>query len=255
MKRFIVILLTLLSLNGKAQESVIIGGDNWCPINCGQDDAQKGFMIDAAVEAFAYSDIKVVYMEIPWTRAVGLARKGEIHAIVGAFRGDAPDFHFPQFPLLNITNRFFAMKSNSWQYSNIRSLNDVKLGSIKGYDYGDELNSYIQSVVDTEESNVHQMYGNEAVTRSIQFLKKGRIDVFVEAGPVFWYHAKQLGLSDKVQTVGYVSKPEPCFIAFSPNIERSKGLALALDKGVIMLKETKRLQAIAEKYGLPANEL
>lgn len=237
-------------------KTIIIAGDNWCPINCSADSPNKGFMIDVATEALALSGYSVKYEEIPWTRAVGLARKGKIHGIVGAFKGDAPDFHFSQSPLLNISpNSLFAKKQSSWRYNGIRSLNAVRLGAIKGYDYGEKLNNYIQSVASTDESSIVQIYGNDAVNRSIQFLLRDRIDVFVETGPVFWYQVKQMGISDQVVQVGNVSEPEPCFIAFSPNLEVSQQLSNALDKGMAILKKQGRVQQIADKYGLPKTSL
>lgn len=237
-------------------KTIVIAGDNWCPINCSEDETDKGFMIDVATEALASSGYSVKYEEIPWTRAVGLAREGQIQAIVGAFKGDAPDFHFPQSPLLNISpNSLFVKTGSQWQFSDIRSFNDIRLGTIKGYDYGEVLNAYIQSVVSTDDSSIVQIYGNDAVNRSIQFLLRDRIDVFVETGPVFWYQAKQMGISDQVKQVGHVSEPEPCFIAFSPALGNSKELTSALEKGIGSLKKQGRIKKIAEKYGLPSDSL
>jgi len=250
-------LLFLVSVSSTASnKTIVIAGDNWCPINCGADDEDKGFMIDVATEALALSGYQVKYEEIPWTRAVGLARKGKINAIVGAFRGDAPDFHFPNMALLNISpSSLFVKKESTWQYQTVRSFNGIRLGAIKGYDYGDKLNNYIQSVLASDESSIVQIYGNDAVSRSIQFLLRDRIDVFVETGPVFWHQAKQMGISEQVKPAGNVSEPEPCFIAFSPSLENSEALTLALDKGIISLKQQGRIKQIAKKYGLPIDSL
>jgi len=257
MKRLFLFTSFLFSFALKAMTAPItIAGDNWCPINCGANDAKQGYMIDVARAALKRSGYEVQYLEMPWTRAVGLARKGEVNAIVGAFKGDAPDFHFPAMPLLKMSpNDLFVTKNSQWTFENLRSLNKITLGSIKGYDYGDELNRYIHSMLATEDANLIQLYGNDAVTRSLQFLLKGRIDVLVETGPVFWFHAKQLDVTNKVKSVGSISQPEPCFIAFSPNLEISPKLVLAFDKGVITLKQEKKLALIAESYGLPKDAL
>lgn len=249
--------LALFTLTAQGeQKTITIAGDNWCPINCAANDPNKGYMIDVATEALALSGYRVIYEEIPWTRAVGLVRKGQLNGIVGAFKGDAPDFHFPQFAMLKISpSSLFVKKQSQWQYKGIRSFNNITLGTIKGYDYGEQLNSYIQSVASTHESSIIQIYGNDAVQRSIEFLMKDRIDVFAETGPVFWYQAQQMGLSEQVKEAGSISEPEPCFVAFSPALESSQTLSLELDKGIIMLKQQNRLQEIAKKYGLPASSL
>lgn len=243
--------LVLLLCFQVSATTITIAGDNWCPINCVEGTEQEGFMIDVAKEALALSGYKVNYIEVPWTRAVGLARKGEIQAIVGAFRGDAPDFIFPNTPLLKISPSALFATTDKWQYKGIASMNKVTLGSIKGYDYGHELNAYINSLLATDSDKIVQLYGNNVVERNIQFLLKDRIDVFVESAPVLWYQAKLMGVEQQLQQVGEVSPAEPCFIAFSPNFELAKSISSALDSGVEQLKNNGRLAQIAEKYGLP----
>lgn len=250
MKKTLISTVLLFSAQAFASE-ITIAGDNWCPINCGEDDQKQGFMIDVAKKAFAHSGIKVNYIEVPWTRAVGLTRKGEIDAVVGAFKGDAPDFVFPKHPLLMISPNSLFAKNNTWQYQDLGSFNKVTLGTIKGYDYGDQLNAYINSLAATDSSQLVQLYGNNAVERSIQFLLRDRINVFVESAPVFWYHANNLGVSDKVKEIGSVSEPEACFIAFSPRNKKSQELANKLDNGIALLIADKKLKLIAQKYGLP----
>lgn len=240
----------MVNSNNALAKSIVIAGDNWCPINCTQDSEDKGFMIDLAIEALALSDHQVTYVEVPWTRAVELASKGEVDAIVGAFKNDAPDFIYPQTPLLNISpNNLFTTQDNEWVYQNINSLNDVNIGVITGYDYGDKLNSYLFSKASAK---VQQIYGNNAPSRNIQRLLKKRIDVLVETGPVFWYHAKKLNVLHQVKQVGSVSKSEPCYIAFSPFLPSSKDISIALDKGVEILRQQGRVKEIADYYGLPA---
>lgn len=249
-KSALVWLLFSLSFAPSAS-TIIIAGDNWCPINCVEGSEKEGFMIDIATEALALSNHKVNYIEIPWTRAVGMARKGEIHAVVGAFRGDAPDFVFPQRPLLKISPSSLFATSDNWQYTGLPSMNKVILGTVKGYDYGSELNMYINSLVATDSDKIVQLYGNNAVERNIQFLLKNRIDVFVESEPVFWYQVNRLKVKQKVQKVGEVSPAEPCFIAFSPNRDKSPMLAEQLDQGLQQLLVNGRIEHIANKYGLP----
>ena len=249
-KNLIFPILLVIGLNTQATE-ITIAGDNWCPINCVEGSEQEGFMIDVAKEALALSGYKVNYIEIPWTRAVGLARKGEVQAVVGAFRGDAPDFVFPQNPLLKISPSALFVTKDDWQYSGISSMNKVTLGAIKGYDYGGELNAYINSLLATDSENIVQLYGNNAVQRNIQFLLKDRIDVFVESAPVLWYQAKLMGVENKLKQIGEVSPAEPCFIAFSPSLELSAETSKALDSGIETLKKSGRIAEIAKTYGLP----
>lgn len=250
----ILCLLFGCTLTISANEKVIVAGDNWCPINCGEKDQEKGYMIDVATHALALSGYELVYLEMPWARAISLARRGEIHAIVGAFEGDAPDFYFPHLHLLKISpNHLFTLKESQWQYDNIRSLNDVNLGAIKGYDYGELLNNYIKSMDNNEKQNVNQLFGNDAVQRNILALIKNRIDVIVESGPVFWYQTKKMGMESEFKEAGVISEPEPCYIAFSPKHSLSEKLTLALDSGIAQMKQQGQLESIAQRYGIPSS--
>ncbi len=174
--KFITFILTLLlSSTALSEESkeIIIAGDNWCPINCGEQDSKKGFMIDVATEALKEAGYTVRYMEVPWLRAIEMAREGRIHAIVGAFKDDAPDFYYPQVPFLQLSpNSLFMLKETEWQYQNIRSFNGVRIGVIKGYDYGDEMNTYIKSFSYSKTSTLVQLSGNDAVERNLKFLTR-----------------------------------------------------------------------------------
>jgi len=237
-----------------ANNEIVIAGDNWCPVNCGQQDKQQGFMIDVARQALAKSGYTVKYVEMPWLRAIELAREGKVHAIVGAFKDDAPDFYYPQVPFLKISpNSLFTLKESAWQYDNIRSFNGMKIGVIKGYDYGDVMNTYIKSFSSSKASPLIQLYGNDAVERSLKFLMRKRIDIYIDAEPVFWYEANKMGITHLVKSVGSISDPEPCFIAFSPVMKNSQALTLALDKGVILMKQDNEISAIARNYSLPEN--
>ena len=233
-------------------QRVIVGGDDWCPINCKQLDQQRGIMIDVAQAAFARQGYTIEYVEMPWTRAIRQARNGKLHAVVGAFKDDVPDFYFPAEPILYLSpSNLFTRKTTSWTYTDIPSISLIKLGVIRGYDYGEELNQYIRSVMDTDNDSVSQLYGNNAIQRNIELLSMGRIDVLVETGPVFWYYAKQMNLSDKFRLAGSVSKPEPCYIAFSPENANHVQLAAILDEGIRQLRDNGELVKITQRYNMP----
>nr|WP_275442707.1 transporter substrate-binding domain-containing protein [Pseudoalteromonas sp. OOF1S-7] len=238
----------VLSSNDKL---VLIAGDNWCPVNCGETDQNKGFMIDVATEALAISGYQVRYIEMPWLRAIQQAREGKVHAIVGAFKDDAPDFYFPKVPILKLSpNTLFTLSDSTWVYKNRHSLNKIRLGAVQGYDYGNLLNAYIKSHRSSPNTYITLLTGDNVVTRSLKLLTSKRIDAYVDAGPVVWYQAKQLGIGDKIKSVGSISPLEPAYIAFSPRLTDSEQLTLALDLGVLRLQLDGRLANIAKKYGL-----
>ncbi|GAA5317052.1 MAG: hypothetical protein AseanaTS_22560 [Candidatus Pelagadaptatus aseana] len=236
---------------GEGLTEVVIAGDNWCPINCGKDDPQQGYMIDVARLALKESGYTLKYVEIPWARAVSLARAGEIHGIVGAFRGDAPGFIFPNSPLLQMSSsNLYTRVESDWRFVGEPSLEAVRLGVIRDYDYGPLINTYVETY-GKNPNRVSIMSGDNAVERNIKQLLRGRLDAFVETAPVFWYAAKNLKVTQLLRDAGSAGEQEPCYIAFSPNRKDSLAISKALDAGVLPMAKKGKLKLLGQAYGLP----
>jgi len=117
-------------------DEIVIAADYWCPISCSPDCNNPGILIEIADTIFSQKNCTIKYIQMPWKRAVALARNGKINGIVGAFYGDAPDFIFPKNEQINLTNSFYVLKDNDWNFTGIESLKNIRLGYINGYDYG-----------------------------------------------------------------------------------------------------------------------
>ncbi|MFO7788393.1 MAG: transporter substrate-binding domain-containing protein, partial [Halospina sp.] len=218
-------------------------------INCHPDSDRPGFMIEIAREVFGGHGYDVDYQLMPWGRTLIAGREGSIHAIVGAYVGDAPDFVFP----VNAQGRIgpaamFTRSESDWVYEGLESLESVDLGTILDYDYGDALNSYIDA--NNSGYRVQVMTGVSPLRNNIRKLLMGRIDVVVEAEPVFLYEAAELGVRDQVRYAGSAGSPEEAYIAFSPAIDNAGEYAEMLSEGMEALRASGELQRIMERYGL-----
>jgi polar amino acid transport system substrate-binding protein len=227
-------------------DTLIFSADIWCPVNCDPAGSEPGIMVETAQKVFSDAGHTVKYTILPWARAVVMCREGKINGVIGAFAGDAPDFVFPENELLMVSgNTLFTAKNSKWIYKNMNSMEDIKLGAIIGYDYGPRVNNYMQ-----KGKNVQLLGGKNPLERNIQKLLLGRIDAVIEAEPVFRYSAKKMGLADQFRTAGQIDEPQKCYIAFSPNIPKSKEYSKILSDGVDMLRQSGELEKILNKYGL-----
>lgn len=227
-------------------DTITIAADSWCPINCDTSDADIGIMVEIAQVIFEKAGHSVEYLVMPWSRAIHEARNGKINGIIGAFKGDAPDFIFPEKELLSISgNSIFVRKNSKWEYENINSLSNFKLAVIQDYDYGEQLNKYIQ-----DNKNIYIISGMNPLKRGIKMISSGRVDAIVECAPVFWYTASKMGLSKKFKWLGQVDSPEKCFIAFSPKNDKSIYYAKTLSEGISSLIANGKYDKILKKYGL-----
>lgn len=230
-------------------EKITLAADVWCPINCLTTDVKVGYMVEIAQLIFNKHDIDVDYQIMPWARAIHEAERGGINGVIGAFKGDAPNFIFPKQELGIIGNSFFALSTSNWQYTTLNSLHSVTLGIIKDYDYGPELAAYIDDPKNSE--RLLAITGDKSVsTRAIQMLMAERVDVLIESDLVFWHSASQLQLTNQLKRVGQSGPAEKAYIAFSPEHPQSTRYAEILSQGMIKLRATGELAIILAKYGL-----
>jgi polar amino acid transport system substrate-binding protein len=242
------LLLNFIGLNVMA-EKLVIAADIWCPINCSKSAEKPGYMIEVAQHIFKKKGIETEYRIMPWARAIIEAKKGHINAVVGAFRNDAPGFIYPKEELGLINNSFFTTNDTNWLYLDNNSLNSIRLGVIKGYDYGKSLSQYIQ--LNTNSNRLVVLTGeNDVLSRAVNMLLDNKIDVLVESDLVFWYRVNQMGLSEKMKHVGQASKPMKAYIAFSPHNKNSIDYAQILSDGILEMRSSGDLETIMLKYGL-----
>lgn len=122
-------------------DTITLRADEWCPYNCTPNSSQIGYMIEIAKEIFESAGHQIDYQTLNWARAIEETRAGKFNGIVGAAKGDAPDFIFPTEALGVSVNAFVTGKDNSWTFTGIESLNGKTLGVIRNYSYGDTINA------------------------------------------------------------------------------------------------------------------
>lgn len=246
----------IFNLNVWAEvKEVVLVADRWCPINCGEDDPKQGVMIDIAKLALHPAGYRVRYIEMPWQRALAMTRVGEVHGVVGAYRDDAPDFLFPRHPLMVISgNTLFTRSESDWVYMDLSSLDNMRLGAVRGYAYGKGLDEYIKKHT-LDASRIHMLTGRNPIERNIKLLVSGRIDVIADSPPVVWHTAKNLKVSKFIREAGQATKAAETFIAFSPTHIETKAILKAFDEGVSALRRNGTMEQLLASYGLPRSVL
>lgn len=235
--------------NPAQPNTIVIAADPWCPHNCEADADHEGYMVDVAREILTESGYAVEYLNISWARALQMTREGQLDAVVGAFRTDAPDFVFPDTPQGHSSIALFTHPDNSWTYSGIESLHDQKLLVINGYSYTRELDRYIEQH-QADQEKIWVISGPSPLNRAIELLGQDRTDIFVEDTYVMAWWAESIGQSATLpRHAGLVSESE-AFVAFSPAREDAQELAELLSEGTRQWIDNGRFQQILDTYGL-----
>tara|TARA_R110002110_G_scaffold73614_13_gene195288 strand:- start:2870 stop:3706 length:837 start_codon:yes stop_codon:yes gene_type:complete len=228
--------------------TVIIAADPWCPHNCVAGSPREGYAIDIAREAFAAAGYDIEYLNVSWARALQLAREGRIDAVAGAFKGDAPDFVFPQEASGISRTHMYTSADSHWEYQGIASLKGQTLLAINGYSYSPELDVYIERNLD-DPNRVWILSGPAPLNRAIQLLDHQRADVFVEDEVVMnWALQTQGNLPPR--SAGEIYQA-PFYIAFSPANPKAAELAKVLSDGTRELRRSGRLSEVLASYRLP----
>ncbi|MCB1327632.1 MAG: transporter substrate-binding domain-containing protein [Spirochaetales bacterium] len=231
-------------------DAISIRADLWCPFNCEPEGEHQGFMIDVARAAFALEGRPVDYQLMSWARAIEETRAGRFHAIVGAYRSDAPDFIFPAEEI-GISRDIFLVRDDSrWTYSGIGSLSGVTLGVIHEYGYGAEVDAYVEAHKD-DETRIQVVFSEDGLAQNFRKLLLGRITAVVEnENRALYYLDQNPRIAARVRPAGSPGQAQRTFIAFSPARAESRELAGLLDTGIRALRASGRLAEILAYYGL-----
>jgi len=242
---FAVLLVPALSL----ADTITVVADEWCPINCEPGSDKPGYAIEVAQYVFGKAGHQVVYQNLNWSKSIEDSRKGMYSGIVGASKEEAEDFVFPQNTIGASANSFFVSAGSNWTYQGMDSLNGVCLAAIKSYEYGDDLDAYLESNKN-DPKKVQVVSGDNPLEKNFKKLDGGRVDVVIEDRPVGDYTIKEMGLKGKIKFAGNDGDPTDFYIAFSPADPKSKEYADLLSQGLDDMRASGKLEEILSRYGM-----
>ncbi|BBO92811.1 hypothetical protein DSCOOX_59910 [Desulfosarcina ovata subsp. ovata] len=198
-------------------DEIIIVADEWPPY-CGKaGSTYPGYGVEIAKQVFEAAGHKFKYLNIPWTRAIKETRAGKYNAIIGAYKEEAPDFVFPEEEFGVSRYAFYSKRGSLWTYSGIESLQSKKIGLIKGYSYGQELNAYFEK----NAQRVQYVSGDDPLSMNIRKLLAGRFDTLIAGENVMTYKIKEMGVVGEVINSGVTDISANLYIAFSPINKKS----------------------------------
>ena len=241
--------ISCLSTSVVFAEPLALVADPYCPYNCNVAADSKGILVDVASAIFAKHDLQVEYSELPWTRAIDLTRNGEYDGVAGTDQISAAGFVFPDKPFVTINLMFWVKAGSQWKYKNVADLLSVRLGVIKDYSYGADLDTYIVNNTD----KVTKETGVNALSKLIRELDGDMLDVVIEDQAVFTYalaHDPKFAKKANAFVPVGTAWSFPLYMAFSPKKESSKAYVKILNDELEAFKGTEAWASILKKYGL-----
>lgn len=249
LKRFLLAACFLLAFAPLAQaDTLTIRADEWCPYNCAPSDKKIGFGIEIAKAIFEKAGHTVDYKVLNWTRSIEETRAGNYIAVLGATKTEVPDFVYPKEPIGQYQTGYASLNEKPYEYSGPSSLEDKLLGAIQSYNYDPEIDAYIAANKNNH-NRIEFVTGDDALTKNINKLLAGRLDVVLDSTYVLLYKIDSMGATDKIH-ISLPTKTDMVYLAFSPKNPKSQDYADLFDKGIAELRATGELKTILAKYGL-----
>ena len=250
MKVFVFILSILVSVSALAKNKIIIASDEWCPFNCAEKAANPGYLLELAKLIFGKHNIDIEYRVMSWSRAVHACEIGNVDAVIGGYKEDAPNLIYPNEPMGAIGFNYYAINGSFVVLNSIEDLASYKLGVSADYSYGDAIDAYIKQYA-KDKQRIKIAYGEQPLKSNLLFLSKGIVDAVVEAPEVM-----QLQLSQSrqyltlVKSVGEAQAPKAIYMGFSPKNPNAEYFAEVFSTEMKALKGSKVLKQLKVRYGI-----
>lgn len=244
--KFFIITTILLFKSLSFADAISMRSDYWCPYVCDPRSEKPGYMVEIVQQIFEKKGHTVDMRLTNWVRAVKDVRTNKAQVLVGASRMDAPDFIFTRNTMGIMKNAYFTKKDSKWKFTGRNSLQNMRIGVINGYTYGDSIDQMIRS----RHKSFIPFSGEKPLEQIIRMIESNRLDAFIE-NPVALHQAlKKFGVAaESLKVAGWVSSQDPyLYVGFSPNHPKSREYATILNHGVEELRRSGELQRILDKY-------
>lgn len=245
-----------------AETAITILAEDDCPYSCRSETGYKGFIQDIIGAIFDKNGCKANFEILPWLRILNNfnQEKSEVDGMIGM------KVHpikkeiaiYPEEEVARYTHRFYALKKSplvrTWKYQGTESLKNLKVGSVKGWNYCDkDITKYLAG---GSEPYVQALYGEAPEKRNFKKLLSGRIELWIaNINNTEYLLANELrdGNKEAERITGFLDLPVTTEVNVYPVFyknEKGDRYAEIFTKGIRELRKTGELIRIMRKYGL-----
>lgn len=236
--------LANITIAGPSQ-TISIRSDDWCPFICDPASNTPGIMVEIARKAFSNPDYVIDVQVMEWSKALEETRQGHFTMVAGAYKTDAPDFVFPTEEQSFSRDCFYTQASSNWFYNGTKALENIKLATVEGYSYGDDVDTWIKA----NAAAISPASGEAPLQDNLTKLSTGKADVLIESSAVMQWQLMQSSSPPKIRQAGCSGRGEELFIAISPKQTDAQALAQKLSKTTADMRASGELKKLLMKYG------
>ncbi|MHA6162263.1 substrate-binding periplasmic protein [Pseudomonas sichuanensis] len=194
----------------------------------------SGVAWDVLRKVFEPAGVKVVTQSAPYSRAVGLVRRGEADAWVGSYKEENDDNLYPRWHF--DMDHIYALGLAGKAPPTPENVGQYRLAWVRGYDYA----SYLPNV-----HNFREVQRREGI---LPMLEHDRVDFYIDAQTEVDYVLGQSPHPERFRSTHVAELP--LYLAFTRS-EQGKALSALFDKRMAELVRSGELKPIFERWKQP----
>ncbi|AZL66782.1 MULTISPECIES: substrate-binding periplasmic protein [Pseudomonas] len=194
----------------------------------------SGVAWDVLRKVFEPAGVKVVTQSAPYSRAVGLVRRGEADAWVGSYKEENDDNLYPRWHF--DMDHIYALGLAGKAQPTPENVGQYRLAWVRGYDYA----SYLPNV-----HNFREVQRREGI---LPMLEHDRVDFYIDAQTEVDYVLGQSPHPERFRSTHVAELP--LYLAFTRS-EQGKALSALFDKRMAELVRSGELKPIFERWKQP----
>lgn len=248
---FFLISVFLILAFAKSKELKIATFD-FCPWQCpsANDPQHPGITVEIAKLIYENAGYKLQFFAVPYTRAIHGTEDADYDVILNVNAQTSPKLLLSKESSAYMEMNFYTRKDSSWHYSGVKSLTDIQIISILGYNYAPISPAYQKYISDNENSGkVIFVSGDSASERAFKMIFEKRATTFNEDASVFAYITRKAGIGNEFKK-GETLGGGPLFAGFPLNHHEARVHRHLFDAGIVKLREAGALKSIFSRYGV-----
>ena len=236
-------------------QTLIFSLDDYCPYYCKDQQAEPsrlapkpGFVVEILEYAFKSKGYDIEYVFRPWERGIRELTEGKVNGLLIASKGDAPRHVFPDNEQGRSIGCYYVRANSQWRFNSVSSLQGVRLGVVKGYEYSEPLNGFLKQ--NSNNKQVVYLTGQRPMERILNMIELKRLDLTMADANIADYLIHQFGNKARVKKSSCGMDYLNFYVTFSPVLGGSKRQAKILSDAMDELRSNGNLQKILARYGV-----
>jgi len=225
-----------------------IGAISKSPYYKFENGEAEGPVVEVLTEVFNQLNVEFELKPYPWNRMLKMVEEGELDIILDVYMTDErlEYMDFAKEKLVTQRHSFFKLANSEIAFDgDISKLNVKKIGTIRGYYYGEELaNAAIEGSVEIFEAADR--------IENIEQLLNGRVSLIADLLEPCKAAINELGYSEMVEAIGSSIYEAESYVGFS-KVRNHTELIDRYDAIVSKIRDEGRIDEIFKKYGFDSN--